>query len=124
MSRIRSHDTSIEIAVRRFLYSQGYRYRLNYPLPGRPDIVFPGKKTAVFINGCFWHMHGCSRSTIPSTRREFWEKKLRGNAERDISVASMLADQGWKVVTLWECDIMRGTAASVSPLISIIEDEG
>lgn len=90
MSRIRSSDTSIELAVRRCLFSWGFRYRLKYPLPGKPDIVFPGRRIAVFVNGCFWHMHGCRLSKMPSTRTDFWKDKLERNRERDAEVSALL----------------------------------
>lgn len=120
MSRIRGSDTSIELAVRKYLFSMGFRYRLNYPLPGKPDIVFPGKKTAVFVNGCFWHMHGCRLSTVPKTRRDFWEAKLKSNMERDIRVDAILANMNWRVVRIWECAIESGIDSAVSDLIGML----
>ena len=108
MSRIHSSDTSIELAVRGYLFSKGFRYRLNYPLPGKPDIVFPRKKIAVFVNGCFWHMHGCCLSKTPSTRRDFWEAKLMRNSRRDSDVRNNLKAMGWRVFTIWECEIKKG----------------
>ena len=104
MSRIRSADTSLELKVRRYLYAEGYRYRTGFRLRGRPDIVFPGRKIAVFVNGCFWHMHGCRLSTIPSTRRNFWSAKLTGNKMRDMKNVVMLEKDNWNVVTIWECE--------------------
>lgn len=124
MSRIRSHDTGPELAVRRYLYSVGFRYMLNFSLPGKPDIVFPRKRIAVFVNGCFWHMHGCRLSAIPATRREFWLVKLKGNAERDRKNKTVLESDGWTVMTLWECEIENDTGAAVSPLISLLRPCG
>lgn len=120
MSRIRNRDTSIELAVRKYLFSAGFRYRLNYPLPGKPDIVFPGRKIAVFVNGCFWHMHGCNLSKTPSTRSDFWKVKLERNRERDTEVSVKLTGQDWIVVTLWECEIREGIESALSSLISLL----
>jgi DNA mismatch endonuclease (patch repair protein) len=121
MSRIRSHDTSIELAVRRYLYSQGFRYRLHSKLAGRPDLVFPRYRIAVFVNGCFWHMHGCRLSAIPSTRRDFWIRKLEGNRRRDALNLKNLSDAGWTTVTIWECDVLRNVAEACAVVIRDIE---
>lgn len=123
MSRIRSADTSLELKVRRYLYSQGLRYRLRSRLPGRPDMVFPGKKVAVFVNGCFWHRHDCRLSTVPSTRREAWMAKLEGNRIRDIKNREVLSSEGWRVVTIWECEIESNLVLAVSPLMELILQE-
>ena len=120
MSRIRSRDTSIELAVRRHLFSRGFRYRLHYPLPGKPDIVFPGRRIAVFVNGCFWHMHGCRLSSIPSTRRGFWEAKLAGNRARDMENRTALERGGWTVVTVWECEVEASLETSLEPLMKLL----
>jgi DNA mismatch endonuclease (patch repair protein) len=121
MSRIRSHDTSIEMAVRRYLFSHGFRYRLHSNLPGRPDLVFPGYRIAVFVNGCFWHMHGCRLSVMPSTRRDFWIMKLEGNRTRDEVNLKSLSETGWTPVTLWECDVLRNVAEACAAIIREIE---
>ena len=108
MSRIRSRDTKPEILIRRGLFARGYRYRLHdRKLPGRPDIVFPGRRALIMIHGCFWHAHGCHLSATPATRREFWENKLRENRERDSRALSALSLAGWRVLTVWEC-ALRG----------------
>lgn len=106
MSRIRGQNTKPELTVRRLLHAAGYRFRLHRKdLPGRPDIVFPGRRTVVFVHGCFWHRHpGCRFATTPSTRPEFWAAKFRSNVERDRRVVSELEADGWKVVTVWECE--------------------
>ena len=116
MSRIRSRDTSIELAVRRHLFSRGFRYRLHYPLPGKPDIVFPGRRIAVFVNGCFWHMHGCRLSKMPSTRSDFWKAKLERNRKRDNDVVSILGTLGWITFTVWECEIEKDINSALHPL--------
>lgn len=121
MSRIRSNNTSIEIAVRKNLYSKGYRYRLNYPLFGKPDLVFPNMKIAVFVNGCFWHSHGCKLSTMPSTNTEFWKKKLGSSKERDAVVERKLIAEGWIVERIWECEIENDLEQAVAPLIDLLD---
>ena len=123
MSRIRSADTSLELKVRRYLYAEGYRYRTGFRLRGRPDIVFAGRKIAVFVNGCFWHMHGCRLSSIPSTRRDFWKAKLTGNKIRDRNNVVMLEKEGWKVVTIWECKIEDSLEKAIFPLLKLLKRE-
>lgn len=120
MSRIRSADTTLELKVRKYLHSRGFRYRIRFPIPGKPDIVFPGKKIAVFVNGCFWHLHGCRLSTVPSTRREFWETKLNVNRYRDLENLTRLENEGWNVVTMWECEIEGSLDRAVSPLLKLL----
>ena len=120
MSRIRSADTSLELKVRRYLYAKGYRYRKMSNLRGRPDIVFPGKRIAVFVNGCFWHMHGCRLSSIPSARRDFWEAKLEGNRARDMKNRTALERDGWTVVTVWECEVEESLETSLEPLVKLL----
>jgi len=107
MARIRGKDTDPERAVRRYLHKNGFRFRLHQrDLPGRPDIVLPKLRTAIFVHGCFWHRHsGCSKATTPSTRRAFWEAKFKANIERDLRKLAELSAQGWKVVTIWECEV-------------------
>ena len=109
MSRIKGKDTGIEVAVRKRLFSLGYRYRKNdKSLPGKPDIVFPKYKTVVFIHGCFWHMHSaCRNSVIPKTNTDFWITKLKRNVDKDHENKRMLEEQGWKVITIWECEIEK-----------------
>ena len=111
MSHIRSKDTKPEVLVRRFLFASGFRFRLHRKdLPGKPDIVLPKYKTAIFINGCFWHGHpGCKYATIPETNREFWLSKISGNVERDKITYSRLAEFGWKVIEIWQCQLKTRT---------------
>lgn len=107
MSKIKSHDTSIEIKVRKYLFSQGFRYRKNVKsLPGKPDIVLSKYKTVIFINGCFWHRHpGCKYATTPSSHQEFWQKKFTANVKNDQKNHKPLTESGWNVIVLWECEI-------------------
>ena len=105
MSRIGSKNTKPEITVRKDLYSKGFRYRLhNSKLPGKPDISNNSKKLAVFINGCFWHRHGCNYTTTPKTNKSFWMKKFNKTIERDKYNYQCLNDNGWKVFVIWECE--------------------
>lgn len=110
MSRIPGKHTGPEMAVRRFLHAKGLRYRLHDKrLPGTPDLVFPSRKVAVFVHGCFWHGHdGCKRATLPATRTEFWSAKISRNVERDRSAGKALREAGWTVLTVWQCGMSQG----------------
>lgn len=107
MSRVRCKNTKIEKRVRSALHRLGYRFRLHITdLPGKPDIVLPRYRTVIFVNGCFWHQHsGCRKAIIPQNNRLFWEKKLARTVERDGHNQSTLRELGWKVITVWECEI-------------------
>jgi DNA mismatch endonuclease (patch repair protein) len=107
MSRVRGKDTGPELLVRCYLHAQGLRYRLHdRRLPGTPDIILPRYRTIVFVHGCFWHGHeGCSRSTIPKTRTEFWRNKISRNVANDLRHQADLTNQGWKVLTVWTCGL-------------------
>ena len=109
MSRIRGKDTGIEVKVRKFLFSHGYRYRKNVAdLPGKPDIVLPKYKTAIFVHGCYWHRHqGCKYCYSPKSNIAFWEKKFANNVKNDEEKCNQLKDLGWNVLILWECDIEK-----------------
>ncbi len=106
MSRIRSRDTRPELAVRRAAHALGLRFRLHRrDLPGRPDLVFPRYRLAVFIHGCFWHRHqGCPNCTSPKTRPDFWQAKFEANVARDRRVAEELGRLGWSATVIWECE--------------------
>lgn len=108
MASIHSKDTKPEVLVRKYLWSQGFRYRLNNPrLPGHPDIVLRKYRTCVFVNGCFWHGHErCKYYRLPKTNTEFWEKKIGRNKERDKEEQKQLATMGWHVIVVWECELM------------------
>jgi len=100
------------------LFAMGYRFRLHRrDLPGTPDIAMPGRKIAIFVHGCFWHVHrGCKYSKTPSTRTEFWMNKLRGNVDRDRRAADKLAEMGWRVLNVWECSTRDSKALSRLPI--------
>ena len=110
MSLIPSKNTKPEEAVRKYLFSQGFRYRKNVSkLPGKPDIVLPKYKTVVFVNGCFWHAHkGCKWFVLPKSNSEFWQKKFAYNIERDERNYNRLRELGWNVIIIWECEIRHG----------------
>lgn len=112
MRRVRSKDTSAEWVVRRTAHRLGYRYRLHgKDLPGKPDLVFAGRKKTIFVHGCFWHAHeNCKRARIPEANRAYWEAKIERNAQRDASHMAALAQLGWKVLVIWECEL-RDVAA-------------
>ncbi len=112
MSRIPSTNTKPEETVRKYLFSQGFRYRKNVSkLPGKPDIVLQKYKTVVFVNGCFWHAHkGCKWFVPPKSNIEFWQKKFDYNVERDERNYQKLRDLGWRVIIIWECEIRHGDA--------------
>jgi DNA mismatch endonuclease (patch repair protein) len=107
MSHIKSKNTKPEILVRKFLFSKGFRFRLNKSeLPGKPDIVLPKYHTTIFINGCYWHGHeNCKYATLPETNRVFWEAKINGNIEHDKIVREQLTSMGWNVITVWQCQL-------------------
>lgn len=106
MSRIRSGHTNPELVVRRLVYGMGYRYRLHAKdLPGKPDLVFRSLGRIIFVHGCFWHQHGCGYYRMPKTRQAFWTPKLDSNRLRDVRHQRALKKRGWKVMTLWECEL-------------------
>ena len=109
MSAIRGKNTKPEMRVRSLLHSLGFRFRLHRKdLPGKPDIVLPKYRTAIFVHGCFWHCHDCPYGrVIPATQREFWAAKRRANVERDARKRSELERDGWKVFVIWECQIKQ-----------------
>lgn len=113
MSRIRNKDTKPEIIVRKYLFSNGFRYRLHdKKLPGTPDIILPKYKTVVFINGCFWHGHqGCRNFIIPKTRTQWWTDKIMKNIANDEINIKKLNDAGWQIINIWECELKSSTAA-------------
>ena len=111
MSAVRGCETKIEIKLRSELHKKGFRFRKNVKdLPGRPDIVLPKYRCVIFVHGCFWHHHNnCKRSKLPSTRRDFWTKKIRENIKRDHCQVRRLRSDGWRVVVVWECELKHTT---------------
>ena len=117
MSAIKGRDTKPEVLVRKLLHGLGYRFRIQRKdLPGKPDIVLPKHKTAIFINGCFWHRHaGCKYASTPSTNSEFWEKKFAANVKRDARNYAALREQGWNVLIIWECEVKEILRTKIIP---------
>ena len=110
MAAIRGRNTKPEMTMRSLLHRAGFRFRLHSSaLPGKPDMVLPRYRAAIFVHGCFWHQHGCTNSVMPKTRRLFWKTKLDSNCERDQRNARALRRLGWRVITVWECRV-RGDA--------------
>ena len=107
MSRIKGKNTKPEMLVRRFLHANGFRYKLHdKSLPGKPDIVLPKYKTVIFVHGCFWHGHkDCKYFVVPKTKTEWWLNKINGNIANDSKVVKALKKDGWKIITIWECDL-------------------
>jgi len=107
MSRIKGKDTKPEMLVRRFLHGHGYRYKLHTKtLPGKPDLVLPKYNTVIFIHGCFWHGHrNCRYFVVPKTRTQWWLAKINANTANDKKHQTALRKAGWKIITLWECDL-------------------
>ena len=108
MSHIRSTNSKPEEIVRKYLFSKGFRYRKNVKkLPGCPDIVLPKYQTVIFVNGCFWHKHGCPRFVWPSSNQDYWRPKILRNVERDQLSRQELEALGWKVIVVWECELKK-----------------
>ena len=126
MSRVRGADTKPEVQVRSFLHRLGYRFRLHRrDLPGRPDIVLPGSQAAIFVHGCFWHQHpGCSKANLPEANREKWAAKLARNVERDRENREALREAGWRVATIWECElkIPESVLSSLSQVLADVKE--
>ncbi|MCA6075595.1 very short patch repair endonuclease [Fulvivirga sedimenti] len=114
MSRIQAKNTKPELIVRQFLHKKGYRYRLHVKdLPGKPDLVFPKLRTIIQVNGCFWHGHeGCKYFSIPATRKDWWESKIQRTIMKDAENLEILTDLGWRVITIWECQLKGVRKAS------------
>lgn len=114
MRAVRSKDTRPELIVRRLAHAMGYRFRLHRKdLPGSPDLVFPSRRSAIFVHGCFWHGHDCARGARrPKTNTEYWRQKVARNRTRDARVTMELEALGWRVITLWECGMMDPAAIS------------
>ena len=122
MAQVKSKDSKPEMLVRRLLHRLGYRYRLHRTdMPGRPDLVFPSRRKVVFVNGCFWHRHtGCPKVRIPATNKDYWITKLDNNHARDKRNIESLQKSGWKVHTVWECQL-RDLSSVTDILVEFLE---
>lgn len=121
MSRIKGRDTKPELMLRKALWAVGMRYRLHAKLPGRPDICFPGRKLAVFVDGCFWH--GCPlHGNIPVTNKDFWSKKLTANVARDRKADHQLRSAGWTVLRFWEHEIEKNLEGCITSIQVFLEN--
>ncbi len=114
MSRIRAKDTKPEMIVRKYLFSRGFRYRLHdRKLPGKPDLVLPKFRTVIFVNGCFWHGHeGCKYFVLPKNNQDWWLRKINRNRELDEKNTGELNRSGWRVITIFECELKNGKLES------------
>lgn len=122
MSAIKGKNTKPEVIVRKYLFSQGLRYRKNVSkLPGKPDIVLKKYKTVVFINGCFWHLHNCKYFVWPKQNADFWKSKILGNVERDKHNYNALIAGGWQVLIVWECQLKQSREETLTALVKDIK---
>lgn len=112
MRAVKSRDTGSEMIVRRLTHGMGYRYRVHCEsLPGKPDLVFPSRRKAIFVHGCFWHQHHCPRGArSPKSNRDYWLPKLQRNQQRDAIDQSRLRDLGWEILVIWECELTNRDA--------------
>lgn len=124
MSGIKGKDTKPEITVRKALHKKGFRFRLHdRNLPGKPDIVLPKYRTVVLINGCFWHGHNCNLFKWPKTNRFFWEDKINSTKARDEKNIKHLENQGWHVITVWECSLRGKSIEAIEATINLLANE-
>lgn len=123
MSRVRSRHTKPELIIRSLLHRAGFRFRIkNNKLPGSPDIILPKYTTAIFVHGCYWHRHaGCSKASMPKSNKDFWRKKFDNNVARDRRVQSELKELQWRVLVLWECEIMKDPLAVLNRIIEQLD---
>lgn len=119
MAKVQAKNSKPELMVRKLVHSLGFRFRLHArDLPGCPDLVFPSRRKAIFVHGCYWHRHeGCSRCRLPKTRLDFWKPKLEANRERDLKNQAALASLGWKCFIVWECQVSKAQLSSLSVAI-------
>ena len=123
MAAIRGADTKPEMMIRRGLHGLGFRFRLqDRRLPGRPDLVLARHRAVIFVQGCFWHLHGCSLFRWPATRQAFWQEKLSGNQARDQRNLALLAGQGWRVAQIWECALKGRQKLAPGEVVGKIAD--
>ena len=123
MSQIKGKNTKPEIMVRKFLFSNGFRYRLHdKKLPGKPDIVLAKYRTVIFVNGCFWHGHeGCNYFVIPKTKTEWWLDKINKTISRDLEIKNTLKNLGWRIFVIWECELKANIEERLKKLIKEID---
>ena len=123
MSRVKGKDTKIEVQVRKYLFSKGFRFRKNDKrYPGKPDVVLPKYKTVIFVNGCFWHQHpNCSRSKLPVANAEYWKNKLQKNVINDRIHREQLQQMGWTVIYLWECELKKDFIGVMDAVIKVMQ---
>lgn len=116
MRAVGSKNTGPELKVRRLVHALGYRFRLHRKdLPGSPDLVFPGRKAVIFVHGCFWHGHNCPRGARePKTNVSYWRAKIQRNVSRDLQTLEKLSDQGWRSLTIWECELRNSAAVAIT----------
>lgn len=123
MSGIRGKNTRPELIIRKGLHARGFRYRLHDPrLPGKPDLVLPKWHAVIFVHGCFWHGHDCHLFKWPSTRPEFWQKKIERNREKDLESRDALIRAGWRVLVIWECALKGRGRYSPTHVIHVVVD--
>ena len=123
MSGIRGRDTKPELMIRKGLFARGFRYRLHDKrLPGKPDLVFPKYNAVIFVHGCFWHGHDCHLFKWPKTRTDFWRKKIDRNRQKDAEAFLSLKDDGWYVLTVWECALKGKNKLLLRHVIDLISD--
>lgn len=124
MAQIKGKDTKIEVRVRQYLFSKGFRFRKNDKrFPGKPDVVLPKYKTVIFVNGCFWHMHeGCKQGRLPKSNVEYWEEKLGKNVANDKKHNQQLIEMGWRPITIWECELKNDFEGTLEKIIEQIKE--
>lgn len=118
MAGIKNKNTKPEMVIRKGLHRKGFRYRLHdASLPGKPDIIFSRRKAVIMVNGCFWHYHNCHLFKWPSTRTQWWQAKISRNREKDIETRTLLAQKGWRILTIWECALKGKTKLPINEVI-------
>lgn len=124
MSRIRGKDTKPEMRLRSLVHRMGFRFRLHRAdLPGKPDLVFPTRKKAIFVHGCFWHGHYCKREKMPKSRVEFWKDKISSNRRRDVRSRRALARLGWSSLVVWECQLKQANTRTRDAVIQFLNED-
>lgn len=119
MAGIKSKNTKPELLIRKGLFARGLRFRLHCKeLQGKPDLVFPKYKTVLFVHGCFWHMHDCHLFKLPTSNQEFWQKKLKGNRDRDMLQKNFLEHAGWRTLTVFECELRGKSRDEIESLLN------